>query len=162
MSFTFLIKCLIISKKIGSPQINDILITAVGIVGAPYLVRDEEFYFKDGNLLWFRNFHDDVYSQYLIYYFLSNQFKSFLAKLAKGSSQLALTIEKLEQISILLPSLALQKSIVNKLDLLSEETQNLESIYRQKIAALDELKKSLCRKRSRVSYERKDQSNHIL
>ena len=42
-----------------------------------------------------------------------------------------------------LPSLAEQKFIAGKLDELAEETQRLESIYQQKLAALDELKKSL-------------------
>jgi type I restriction enzyme, S subunit len=36
-----------------------------------------------------------------------------------------------------------QKEIVAQLEFLREETQHLESIYQQKLAALDELKKSL-------------------
>ncbi|HZT59882.1 MAG TPA: N-6 DNA methylase [Pyrinomonadaceae bacterium] len=39
-----------------------------------------------------------------------------------------------------------QRAIVSKLDSLEKETQRLESIYRQKLAALDELKKSLLHK----------------
>jgi type I restriction enzyme S subunit len=39
-----------------------------------------------------------------------------------------------------------QRQIVAKLDELAEETQRLESIYQQKLAALDELKKSLLHK----------------
>jgi type I restriction enzyme S subunit len=41
------------------------------------------------------------------------------------------------------PSVAEQKQIVAKLDSLCKETQRLESIYKQKLTALDELKKSL-------------------
>jgi type I restriction enzyme S subunit len=41
------------------------------------------------------------------------------------------------------PSLNQQQRIVSKLDALRAETQRLEAIYRQKLAALDELKKSL-------------------
>ncbi len=36
-----------------------------------------------------------------------------------------------------------QRAIINKLDDLREETQRLESIYRQKLAALEALQKSL-------------------
>ena len=36
-----------------------------------------------------------------------------------------------------------QQRIVATIDSLSEETQRLEAIYQQKLAALDELKKSL-------------------
>jgi type I restriction enzyme S subunit len=42
-----------------------------------------------------------------------------------------------------LPSLARQKLFSAKLDSLREETQRLESIYQQKLVALDALKKSL-------------------
>ena len=41
------------------------------------------------------------------------------------------------------PSLEAAEAIVAKLDALREETQRLESIYQQKLAALDALKKSL-------------------
>lgn len=41
------------------------------------------------------------------------------------------------------PSQGHQQSVVAKIDSLFEETQHLESIYQQKLAALDELKKSL-------------------
>jgi type I restriction enzyme S subunit len=41
------------------------------------------------------------------------------------------------------PPVAEQKQIISKLDALSLETQDLESIYRQKLASLDVLKKSL-------------------
>ena len=42
-----------------------------------------------------------------------------------------------------IPSLRVQESIVSTLSGLDEETQRLESLYQQKLAALDELKKSL-------------------
>lgn len=42
-----------------------------------------------------------------------------------------------------LPPLDRQKSIVQEIDDLHEEAQRLKSIYQQKLAALDELKKSL-------------------
>ena len=42
-----------------------------------------------------------------------------------------------------LPSFATQNSVVEHLGNLVNETQRLESIYQQKLAALEELKKSL-------------------
>ena len=41
------------------------------------------------------------------------------------------------------PTLEEQKGIAAKLESLREETQHLESIYQQKLAALEALKKSL-------------------
>ena len=53
---------------------------------------------------------------------------------------------QIESIQIPLPSLPEQRSIVAKLDALSLETKKLEAIYQQKLADLDELKKSVLRK----------------
>jgi type I restriction enzyme S subunit len=40
-----------IERKFGSPVEGDLLLTSVGTLGSPYVVRaDERFYFKDGNL----------------------------------------------------------------------------------------------------------------
>jgi type I restriction enzyme S subunit len=44
---------------------------------------------------------------------------------------------------IAVPSIAVQKSIVEQLDSLTTETQRLATIYERKLAALDDLKKSL-------------------
>jgi type I restriction enzyme S subunit len=41
------------------------------------------------------------------------------------------------------PSLRIQEGLVSDLDALRAETQRLESIYRQKLASLDALKKAL-------------------
>ena len=134
-------------RKYGAPQKGDILISAVGTVGVPYLVEDEqEFYFKDGNLLWLRNIDASVYPKFIIFYFLSDAFKEFLQNLAKGSSQLALTIEKLEEVSIPFPPINEQHTIVARLDALAAETKRLETIYRKKISSLEELKKSILQK----------------
>ncbi len=40
----------------GVPQVNDILITAVGTLGNVYRIKNNsEFYFKDGNLIWLKD-----------------------------------------------------------------------------------------------------------
>jgi len=39
----------------GVPQVGDMLVTGVGTLGKAYVVREErEFYFKDGNIIWFK------------------------------------------------------------------------------------------------------------
>jgi type I restriction enzyme, S subunit len=44
------------------------------------------------------------------------------------------------------PSIKEQRNVVNQLDSLKEETKKLETIYRQKINDLEELKKSILQK----------------
>jgi type I restriction enzyme, S subunit len=60
-----------------------------------------------------------------------------------GTSIPQLTVPNIKESKLHVPSLSEQKAIVEKLDSLREETQRLESIYRQKLAALEALKKSL-------------------
>lgn len=60
-----------------------------------------------------------------------------------GTSIPQLTVPNIKGRTLYLPSLPQQKVIVAKLDSLQEEVQRLESIYQQKLSALDELKKSL-------------------
>ena len=55
-------------------------------------------------------------------------------------------IGMIKNLQIPLPPIDEQRSIVARLDVLSNETQRLEAIYKQKIAALDELKQSLLQK----------------
>ena len=49
-------------------------------------------------------------------------------------------------INVFMPSLKEQKTIVAKLDNLSIQTKKLETIYKQKLADLEELKKSILKK----------------
>ena len=66
--------------------------------------------------------------------------------LAQKAAQPDIThkIFKVQKINI--PPLLEQEKIVRKLDSLSVETEKLEAIYTQKIADLDEMKKSLLQK----------------
>ncbi|MDC8447267.1 MAG: restriction endonuclease subunit S [Nitrospira sp.] len=75
--------------------------------------------------------------------YLLQSFKARLQAMGKGSAQANINMGTFEHERFPFPSVAEQKQIVAKLDALSEETQRLEAIYRQKLAALDELKKSL-------------------
>ena len=74
-----------IKEKFGVPQKNDILLTSVGSIGIPYLVKEnDKFYFKDGNLTWIRNY-----------------------------DEAALTISRLKEAKIFLPSINEQRAIAS-------------------------------------------------
>lgn len=108
-----------IKRKYGVPQKGDLLLTSVGTIGNPYLVNDnEEFYFKDGNLTWFRNFKG-MDSKWFYYWLLSPQGKSELNKCTIGSSQKAYTINLLYKLQLELPNIETQikiSSIISKYD----------------------------------------------
>ena len=131
-----------IKKSFGVPLIGDLLMSAVGTIGEIMVIENEdEFYFKDGNIVWFKGFKclDTNYLKYALTAFVEK-----IKSLAIGAAYSALTIEKLNKYKIAFPKSKIeQQTIVQKLDALSAETKKLESIYQQKINNLEELKKSV-------------------
>ena len=102
-----------IKSKYGAPVNGDILITAVGTLGSLMFVGDENFYFKDGNVIWLRNFSSCCTSKYIFYYLCSNKHRGELLNSAIGSTQKALTIEMVKRLPIQLPNINEQRHIVN-------------------------------------------------
>ena len=131
-----------IKKSFGVPQIKDLLMSAVGTIGEILVIENnDEFYFKDGNIIWFKDFNS-INTYYLKYALTA--FVEKIKNLAIGSAYNALTIEKLNKYIISFPkSVEEQESIVNRIDSLSNETKKIESIYQSKLSTLDELKKSI-------------------
>ena len=102
-----------IKNHFGVPQSGDMLLTSVGTIGVPYIVREKDyFYFKDGNLTWFRNFSDELDSKYLYFWVKSSEGQSVLNNTTIGSSQKALTIASLKELEIPCPPAPVQKRIV--------------------------------------------------
>ncbi|MHB8121970.1 MAG: restriction endonuclease subunit S [Desulfuromonadaceae bacterium] len=75
--------------------------------------------------------------------YLLQSFKVRIQAMGKGSAQANINMGTFENERFPFPAVSEQKQIVIKLNSLREETQRLESIYQQKLAALDALKKSL-------------------
>lgn len=116
-----------IKNKFGVPQKGDLLITAVGAtLGIPYVVDEEIFYFKDGNLIWLRDFDDNINSKYLYYWIVSDVGQKSMWSRTIGSAQPALTIDTLKQFEIPIPTYEVQCKIVGILsayDFLIENNQ---------------------------------------
>ena len=110
-----------IEKKFGAPHIGDILMTAVGTIGVVYLVDEEGFYFKDGNLLWIKDIDKSLDRSYLKYYMNSEIFQKRLLGTAIGSNQKALTIEKVEKVIVPIPKLPEQQKIAEILSAVDEK-----------------------------------------
>lgn len=87
----------------------------------------------------------DNLSKMYLYYFLSTKIKENL-KISAGSAQPNLSTEQIKSIQIPFPKIKEQNTIVKKLNELSIETKKLEKIYEQKLADLEELKKSILSK----------------
>lgn len=114
-----------IKKKFGAPNKNDLLITAVGVtLGIPYVVVDEIFYFKDGNLIWLSNFDENIHSKYLYYWINSDIGQKIIWSRTIGSAQPALTIDILKQLEIPVPIFNTQCKIVKILSAYDDLIEN--------------------------------------
>lgn len=104
-----------IKEKFGVPQKNDILLTSVGSIGIPYLVKEnDKFYFKDGNLTWIRNYDARKIDPLFLYiWIISEVGKRTLEILSMGAAQAALTISRLKEAKIFLPSINEQRAIAS-------------------------------------------------
>jgi len=125
-----------IASIFGAPCENDILMSSVGTIGVPYLVsRGEKFYFKDGNLTWFKNFSKNICQKFIYYWLISPVGTQNILASAIGSTQQALTIDGLRKNFIPLPPISEQKQIAeilssldDKIELNRKINENLEKI----------------------------------
>jgi type I restriction enzyme S subunit len=86
---------------------------------------------------------DIVNLDYLYYYLRSRNFRDILYPTANGTRQANLSSVTIMTLPVPICPIREQKRIVDALDEMADNSQRLESIYQQKLAALDELKKSL-------------------
>jgi len=123
-----------IEKHFGTPKTGDILITAVGTLGVIYVIKpsDGKFYFKDGNLLWLKNLTGSLIDIGLLVYLFQQVFEKQKEILTIGTSQNALTIEKMKEMQIPLPSLPEQNRIAEILSQI-DETIEKEQKYKEKL-----------------------------
>src|SRR5690606_19713614 len=124
-----------LKNKYGKPSKGDILLTAVGTIGSSYLVQEEEFYFKDGNIIWLRNFKSKLFSTYIYSFMQSSQFEKLIQDITIGSTQKAITINALSGYKILCPPnsiLIIFKKLIEQLTnntiLNNKENQKLNEI----------------------------------
>jgi type I restriction enzyme S subunit len=130
-----------IERKFGAPKLGDLLLTSVGTLGSVYVVKPgDRFYFKDGNLTWFRNFKG-LDSQFLFYWIGSPQGKAELQKCTIGSSQSAFTIVLLKGMEIELPPLPVQQRIAGILSTYDELIENSQ----RRIKVLEAMARGLYR-----------------
>lgn len=83
-----------LTGKIGKVSSGDLLVTGGGSIGIPFLVpNDNPLYFKDADLLWFKN--DQKFDGYFLYTFLfSETFKKYIKSISHIGTIAHYTIEQ--------------------------------------------------------------------
>lgn len=115
-----------IKEQFGVPQINDLLVTAVGSIGEIWIVNtNNPFYFKDGNIIWIKT-SSRINAKYLKY-ILSSKISYLKKRLANGSAYSALTIIKLKRLSIPVPPLPLQQQFAERVESIERQKELLQA-----------------------------------
>jgi type I restriction enzyme S subunit len=124
------------------PKKGDVLYTVTGSFGIPVIVNsDVEFCFQ--RHIGLIRPKPDIDSAWLYYLLLSPQVFKQANDGANGAAQRTVSLKLLRSFEAPRLPLMRQHAMVAKLDGLSTETQRLESLCLQKLAALEALKRSL-------------------
>tara|TARA_B100001057_G_C22741972_1_gene908135 strand:+ start:36 stop:1277 length:1242 start_codon:yes stop_codon:yes gene_type:complete len=123
-----------LKEKYGVPNVGDILATGVGTIGELYIVKEnDKFYFKDGNVLWFK-MNNQLNSIYLAQLFKTKFIRKQLSDNASITTVATFTIDGARKTKIVYPCVDEQKKIANflssldsKVDLLSTQIENTKS-----------------------------------
>jgi type I restriction enzyme S subunit len=120
---------------------GDFLLSNSMSFGRPYIMRTSGC-IHDGWLV-LSDYRDRLSQDYLYYLLGSNMIFRQFDGLAAGSTVRNLNIDLASRVEIPVPPLDIQQNIASKAELLAAETQHLTCLYERKLAALEELKKSL-------------------
>jgi len=119
----------------GKVKQGDLLVTGVGTIGVPLLIsNDKPIYFKDGNIIWFKN-ENKIDGKFLYYSFLNNSIQNFI-KLSAGTGTVGTyTIDSGKKTLIKFPKEEEQTKIGNyfqkldkQIDLQQKELEKLKNI----------------------------------
>lgn len=122
---------------------GDVLLVQSGHIGHSAVVTEDHEGHNCHAMIVITPVEDAVTGPFLSLYFNSSGMRQKFEEIRSGSTVPHLTCRAVRELSVRLPQLAAQRRLVEHSRELEAETQRLESIYRRKLAALDELKKSL-------------------
>ena len=132
-----------LKEAYGVPKIGDILISGVGTIGVPYVVEEnKKFYFKDGNVIWFRN-KGIFIAKYIFYLYKTLFMINQVYGMSAGTTVDTYTIVNAQSTILPLPPLAEQQRIVDrienlfaKLDEAKEKLQEVLDSFETRKAAI--------------------------
>ena len=128
------------SKVSGKVQKGDLLVTGVGSIGVPMLIESNEpIYFKDGNIIWFKN-NNSLDGNFFYYSFTSSNIQNFIRKSSGTGTVGTYTIDNGKKTPILIPR---EKDEQQKIGLFFQQFDSLITLQQKQIDKLNSLKKSL-------------------
>lgn len=127
----------------GKVKIGDLLVTGVGTIGVPMLINNEEpLYFKDGNIIWFKN-EDRIDGEFFYHSFNGSFIQNFIKESAGIGTVGTYTIESGKKTPILLPT---QKDEQQKIGTFFSQLDTLITLHQRKCDKYKSIKAGLIRK----------------
>lgn len=101
------------AKKYGKPEAGDLLVTGVGTIGQVYRVRKEDnFYFKDGNVIWLKG-NDSDDTKFIYYTYQTRPVRKQIIDNASLSTVGTYTIDDARKTKIAIPEANEQQKIAD-------------------------------------------------
>ncbi|CAN2247768.1 type I restriction enzyme, S subunit [Bacillus subtilis] len=120
-----------LALKYGIPKEEDLLITAVGTIGQPYIVKKEDrFYFKDASVIWFKN-NTKQCINFINLFFKSRYAQNQIKGMSAGTTVDTYTISNAKQTLIPLPPLNEQKRIADKVERLLSKIEEAKQLIEE-------------------------------
>ena len=117
----------------GKVKIGDLLVTGVGTIGIPMLINsDEPLYFKDGNIIWFKN-GTVIDGRFFYHSFNGCNIQKFIKESAGTGTVGTYTIESGRKTPINLPQ---QKEEQQKIGAYLDHLDHLITLHRRKYFSL--------------------------
>ncbi|MGQ7345149.1 restriction endonuclease subunit S [Streptococcus suis] len=118
---------------------GDLLVTGVGTIGIPMLIeKNEPIYFKDGNIIWFKN-ENHIDGQFFYYSFIGKKIQSFIKESAGIGTVGTFTINTGKNTPIDLPVLKKEQEAIGTF--FSTLDQQI-TLHQRKLDTLKEQKKT--------------------
>ena len=128
----------------GKVKLGDLLVTGVGTIGIPLLITDDKpIYFKDGNIIWFKNINNTVDGYFLYYAFCQKKVQSFINQAAGKGTVATYTISTAKSTPLVLPS---SRNEQQKIGSFFHHFDDLINLHEQYVTTLKHLKKGLLQK----------------
>ena len=126
----------------GKVAVGDLLVTGVGTIGIPLLIRDlDPVYFKDGNIIWFQN-DEKIEGDFFYYSFVGKTIQGFIKDSAGIGTVGTYTIESGKKTPIFLP----EKSEQRQIGLFFAALDNLITLHQREYDKIVNIKKALLEK----------------
>ncbi len=112
------------SKAITKPSSGDVLVSIIGTLGEPYVVKPTDRFGLSSSVAILRPRIDVVVPEYLYYWMRGHTFQSSVYGIKGGVAQSYLSLEMIRSLPVRVPSVAVQHSIVEILSVYDSLVEN--------------------------------------